>query len=365
MCETMRMTGRRGSAVDSGDVRWYRCFLVAVVGVALVAGLGRGYRLLVEPLEGLEQAAVRFVDSLDENQRNVALLPFDSPQRVDWHFIPKNQRKGLQIRDMNSKQREAALALLRICLSQVGYQKATKIMELEKVLHELESSRQGGPLRDPERYYFTLFGRPGQGRWGLSVEGHHLSLNFVIEHGRVISSTPSVFAANPAEMKAEVAGVPRGLRLLADEEQLAFELLASLSEQQKARAIISREPLREVRAAGQPQPPRTPPEGIPASELTETQRERLRKLVSVYAGNLADPIAADRLEAIERAGWEKVHFAWAGATQPGSGHYYRVQGPTFLIEFVNTQPDAAGNPANHIHSVWRDMRGDFALPIGE
>ncbi len=343
----------------------YRVFLATLLVFGLSAAAARGYRLLVEPLDSLEQAAVRFLDSLDAHQRQVAVLPYDSPQRVDWHFIPRTERKGLQIRDMTPAQRQAALALLRNCLSEIGYSKAVKIMELEKVLHELEKTRQGGPLRDPERYYFTVFGHPGHGRWGLSIEGHHLSLNFVMDNGRVISSTPSVFAANPAQMKSAVAGVPQGLRVLAAEEQLAFELLSSLSEEQRGKAVISREPLREIRAAGQPQPPRTPPEGIAGGELTAAQRDVLKKLVQTYAANFPDQVSANRLEAIERAGWEKVHFAWAGALQPGVGHYYRIQGPTFLIEFVNTQPDAAGNPANHIHSVWRDMRGDFAIPIGD
>lgn len=351
---------RNGSLVNV----WYPALLSALVVTALVATAARCFVAQQEVAHGIRQAAREWLETLDEKQRAVAVLPYDSPRRVDWHFIPKAERKGLQIRDMTIVQRRAALHLLRACLSQVGYDKATKIMELEKVLHELEKSRQGGPLRDPERYYFTLFGQPdATSRWGLSVEGHHLSLNFVLEGDKVISSTPAVFAANPAIMKSAVAGVPAGLRVLDKEETLAFDLLQSLDERQRAKAIIAQEPLREVRAAGEPQPPQTPPQGLAASEMTDNQRALLRALVETYADTMPSEVAAARMEAIARSGWENVYFAWAGADRPGMGHYYRIQGPTFLIEFVNTQPDAAGNPANHIHSLWRDMRGDFAIAI--
>jgi hypothetical protein len=237
-------------------------------------------------------------------------------------------------------------------------------MELEIILRELEKARKG-PLRDPERYFFTVFGKPeGSGRWGLSVEGHHLSLNFVVENGHVVSSTPTVFAANPATVMSEVpGGQPKGTRLLAKEETRAFELLASLNAEQLKTAVIDATAPREVRAAGEPQPPQTAPAGIPASQLSESQRKMLNSLIESYTENLPDQVAQDRWNAIRMGGSENVHFAWAGAQKPGVGHYYRVQGPTFLIEFVNTQADAAGNVANHIHSIWRDMRGDFAIPV--
>ena len=238
-------------------------------------------------------------------------------------------------------------------------------MSLENLLRELEKTKTGTPLRDPERYYFTVFGQPSESsRWGLSVEGHHLSLNFVVEKGQVISSTPTVFASNPATVKNEAPGsVPNGTRLLAKEEQLAFDLLQSLTADQRRVAIIAETAPKEVRAAGEPQPPQDPAAGIPAAKLNDAQKKNLQQLITAYAENLPDDVAEERWAAIRESGLDQIHFAWAGADKAGIGHYYRVQGPTFVIEFVNTQADAAGNPANHIHCLWRDMRGDFAIPV--
>jgi hypothetical protein len=154
-----------------------------------------------------------------------------------------------------------------------------------------------------------------------------------------------------------------GQRVLAEEETLAFDLVNGLSADQKKTAIFETTALKEVRAAGEPQPPTDPAVGISMSELQGPQKKLLRQLIEVYCGSMPAKVAAERLADIEKAGWDSVKFGWAGALEPGIGHYYRIQGPTFLVEFVNTQPDAAGNKANHIHALWRDMRGDFALPI--
>jgi hypothetical protein len=181
----------------------------------------------------------------------------------------------------------------------------------------------------------------------------------------VISSTPLALCANPAiVMNENVPSIKKGTRVLAKEETLAFDLLASLTPEQKAVAIIADKAPAEIRAAGEPQPPQEAAAGLPAEKLTGQQRSILQSLIEEYAKTVPDEVAKARLEAIEKqGGLGKAKFAWAGAEKPGIGHYYRVQGPTFLIEFVNTQADSAGNPANHIHSVWRDMRGDLAVPI--
>ncbi|MBX7072254.1 MAG: DUF3500 domain-containing protein [Pirellulales bacterium] len=314
----------------------------------------------------MTEAAQQFLSSLDDAGKAKAQAPFDDQRRVAWHFIPMPTRKGLQIKEMADAQRKAAHALLSAALSEAGYGKAQTIMELESILRALEHDRKDSPIRDPERYYFTIFGEPGlESKWGLSVEGHHLSLNFVVDKNRIVSHTPAFFGANPAVVQAEVGvGPKRGTRVLAQEELLAFELINSLGDDSRKQAIIGEKAPHDLRAAGEPQPPQTAPEGISAANLSVEQQETLRKLIAAYAANMPQAVAAARIEEIGNAGFEKIHFAWAGALQPGIGHYYRVQGPTFLIEFVNTQPDSAGNPANHIHSVWRDMQGDFAIPIG-
>ncbi|MCE9607045.1 MAG: DUF3500 domain-containing protein [Planctomycetia bacterium] len=332
---------------------------------AVIAWSPTAWSLLREPKAATDMTAKAdaFLASLDAGRREKATMAYDNAARTDWHFIPKPTRKGLQIRDMDQAQRQTALALLRASLSQTGYDKAAKIMELELLLAELEKTRVGGPLRDAERYYFTVFGKPtAAGRWGLSIEGHHLSLNFTVDAGRVVSSTPTVYATNPAVVKASaVPQIKVGTRVLALEETLAFDLLRSLTAEQRKGAIIAEKAPAEIRAAGEPQPPQDTAVGLAAAQLTSAQSTTLRQLLDVYAGNLPEDVAEARLAAIDQAGFEKIKFAWAGADTEGIGHYYRVQGPTFLIEFVNVQPDAAGNPANHIHSIWRDMAGDFAI----
>ncbi|MEW4452231.1 DUF3500 domain-containing protein [Bremerella sp. JC817] len=318
------------------------------------------YFRLASSGEKMTASAGALVESLDAEQRKTMLYPYEAEQRLGWHFIPKDERKGLQMKFMTSQQREMTHALLKSALSQVGYDKTTGIISLEALLKHVQKS---GPIRDTERYYVTIFGEPKEGsRWGLSFEGHHLSLNFVVEGDQVVSSTPQFFATNPAVVKQSVLdGYPKGMAVLRDEEALGFELANSLSAEQKEVAVIADKCPSEIRNAGEPHPPLTAPEGIAYGKLTADQQATLKKLIDVYVSAMPADVAAKRYADLEAAGWNNIHFAWAGGYKDGIPHYYRVQGKTFLIEFVNAQPDVSGNPANHIHCVWRDMRGDFAL----
>ena len=339
---------------------------VAVLLLFVLATAGTAYWRVGAVGADLTGKANGFIGTLTDEQKTTAVLAFEKPERFDWHFIPKEYRKGLQLKEMNDAQRKAAHALLQSTLSEVGYQKATKIMQLEHILHVLEHERNTNRFaRETDRYYFTIFGTPSEkGQWGLSIEGHHLSLNFTIREGEVVSSTPAFFAANPSTVMNEVeGGFPKGTRVLKQEEELAFTLVNSLTDEQKKTAVIAEKAPKEIRAAGEAQPPADEKVGISFGDLDETQQSTMKKLVGSYAENMPKEIRDARIDAIVKAGPENVRFAWAGATKPGIGHYYRIQGPTFLIEFVNTQPDPAGNPANHIHCVWRDMHGDFGVPI--
>ena len=181
------------------------------------------------------------VESFSEDQKKIAVYPVDSPKQLGWHFIPKDERKGLELNAMTEAQREATDAMLQTLLSQAGYAKTTSIMGLEKLLKELQEKNGGnGPIRDHLRYYVTLFGEPSStGRWGVSFEGHHLSLNYVIENYKIVASSPQFFATNPAIVKTENQTVPIGTRLLRFEETIAFELVQSLSEKQRSKAIIA------------------------------------------------------------------------------------------------------------------------------
>lgn len=341
--------------------------LVSAALLAVALGSGWNFLKTTSTAANMTGAAEAFLGSLTAAQKEKAFFAdYEAPERLGWHFIPKAERKGLQIKEMTEPQRKAAHALLRSTLSQVGYDKATQIMQLEKILHALETAQGTGKFaRDAQRYYFTVFGTPAaEGRWGLSIEGHHLSLNFVVADGSVVSSTPTFFATNPAIVMDQVeGGAKKGTRVLDQEEELGFQLVNSLSDEQAKTAIIDATAPKEIRAAGEAQPPTDAAVGIRFGDLEESQQKLMKQLVHSYLAKLPEDVAKESLDAIVAAGPGDVRFAWAGAKKPGIGHYYRIQGSTFLIEFVNTQPDPSGNPANHIHCVWRNMKGDFALPI--
>jgi hypothetical protein len=298
------------------------------------------------------RAADRFLASLDEAQRGRAQFAFADAERMNWHFIPR-ERRGLPFKDMTAAQREQARALLATGLSQRGLLKANHIIELELVLRELG----GNPtMRDPENYFFSVFGTPAQNApWGWRFEGHHLSLNFTVVNNNVVATAPAFFGANPAEVRS---GSRQSLRALAAEEDLARELVTSLNADQRATAIIASTAPNDIATMNQLDINPLSPVGIEVSKLAPAQSALLRRLIDEYLTRMADPLAGARRSRLESSDFSRVTFAWAGSIERGQAHYYRVQGPTFLIEYDNTQ-----NNANHIHSVWRDFQGDFGRDL--
>jgi hypothetical protein len=301
----------------------------------------------------MSNAAGRFLAALDKDQAAKATFPFDAPERVNWHFIPR-ERKGLPVKEMTPAQRALAFGLIQSGLTSNGYLKATTIMSLEQVLKDIE--KPGGLTRDPELYFVTVFGTPSdRGRWGWRVEGHHVSLNFTLQDGKIVAATPCFFGANPAEVRQ---GSRQGLRTLADIEDRALRLLQALDSRQAKEAVVSDTAPKDIRAANTLQPPTDSAVGIAYADLSGGQRQMLQALVEAYAANMSGDVASAWLDEIKQAGPETVRFAWFGPGDRSQPHGYRVQGPTFLIEFNNTQ-----NGANHIHSVWRNMLGDFGIPL--
>ena len=223
------------------------------------------------------QAANVWLGTLAPEQKARALKPWEDAGRVGWHFIPKFERKGLPLREMVPSQQQGAFDLLRAAVSQAGYDKSRAIMQLDEMLRIQEGSNAKN-IRDAERYFFTIFGTPAEkGTWALSVEGHHLSLNFVVRDGQVVDSTPQFFGANPAEVRARFAGLPEpGFRVLGTEELLGFELVRSLDAGQKAKGIVAPEAPKDIRAAGETQSPKEPAKGIPAAELKPEQQAQKR-----------------------------------------------------------------------------------------
>lgn len=295
--------------------------------------------------EAITASARAFLDSLDADARGRALLLFQSGERENWHYVPR-RRAGLALGDMDESELRAARALLRATLSPDGHRKLEGVLLLESILGGIE----GNPaFRDPARYALALFGEPGlEIPWGFRFEGHHLSLNLTAA-GRALATTPAFLGANPAEVPS---GPQKGLRVLAIEEDLGRAFLASLTPAQRKRAVISATAPLDLVTEASRRAVLAGFEGLPAAEMTPTQRAALMRLIGVYAHNFPNDIADGHLHRIERAGVERLHFAWAGSAAPKESHYYRIHGPTHLIEYDNRGGD-------HIHTVFRDLNDDF------
>jgi len=325
-----------------------------IFAAALCAAWVAGITIASErSASSMANAANKFLGALTPEQRQQATFPMESEELTRWHYVPAQQfpRNGLPIRAMNEAQRALAQELLKTGLSQRGYTQATTIMtDLEMILKTLEN---GSAMRDPEQYCFSIFGTPAaKGVWGWRVNGHHLSLHFNVANGSTVASAPTFFGSNPAEVRVE--GPKKGLRVLGDREDTARALLLALDPAQRTTATIEGAAPADIvtKTAAKVDP--LSPTGLAASAMTAKQREMLLAVIETYTSSMAPDIAADRLAQLRTAGLDKIAFAWAGESEPGKKHYYRLQGPTFLVEYDNTQ-----NDGNHVHSVWRDFNGDF------
>lgn len=294
----------------------------------------------------MEKAANAFLKSLDEAQAKKARYPFDDKERDNWNFVPTS-RNGLPIKEMKPEQRELARKLLETGMSASALVKIDTIMALEQLLGEIENRPDH---RDPEKYFTTIFGEPSaSGNWGWRFEGHHIAVNFTLVGGKVISATPSFLAANRAETRE---GRMKGTRPLAQEEDLARTLATILHEAGKA-VVYTEKPPVEILTGNERKARQLDPVGLSTAEMTDKQKEGLITLISEYATRHRREIAEKDMAKI-KADFDTVRFAWAGGLKKGDAYYYRVQGKTFLIEACNIQ-----NDANHIHTVWRDLEGDF------
>jgi Protein of unknown function (DUF3500) len=350
----------------------------------------------------MAEAAGRFLEALSPEQSALGRRPFEDAERVRWFYTPTTQA-GVPMLLLDARQQQLGHQLVASGLSLGAYNTASTIMGLENTLDSREGWRQNpyhgwrepSRNRDPQKYFICVYGEPGAARWGWRFGGHHISLNFTITDGALLSPTPTFFGADPADS----AGVgPNSLRPLAGEEDLARQLLHSLDPGQRTRATLSgiappdliqanrsrvedgalwlplfsifsspvdtpeamqravarmeegltdadREQLRYSAAA---------PKGLPASAMSGGQRGALETLVRQYIYRLPDDVAEAEWQALAERGVDVLHFAWAGGSERKEPHYYRIQGPRLLVEYDNVQ-----NGANHIHSVWRDPSLDF------
>ncbi len=319
--------------------------IVAVLAVFLSGVISSA----AQPARSMSEAARAFLATLDAGQKSKAMLPFNSEERFHWFYTPV-ERKGIPLKDLAPHQRAAALALLHAGLSEKGYSKAETIRKLEEVLREMEQGRD--VVRDPELYFFTFFGEPAEGvTWGWRYEGHHCSQNWTIVRGQSIASSPQFFGANPAEVRA---GPMKGTRVLSAEEDLGRFLVQSLTPEQRAVAVLNTLAPDNILTTHQRKAAIQADTGIAYARLSREQQGTLLALIEEYLNAQPRALALQRLDKLRKAGLPAVKFAWMGGLNKGEGHYYRVQGSTFLIEYDNTQDNA-----NHIHCVWRDFNGDW------
>ncbi len=297
----------------------------------------------------MTEAATHFLAALSPEQQAKCRFELKEDERLNWHFIPR-ARKGLPLKELTPAQRSLAHGLLATGLSQRGFLKATTIISLEDILKDLEQGK--GPTRDPELYYVSIFDKPALDHpWGWRIEGHHLSLNFTVTGADQVSVTPSFMGSNPAEVRS---GPRKGLRVLGTEEDLGRRLVKTLTEEQRKVAVYTNSAPSDIITAADRKAHFLSPAGLNASQMSKEQVDLLQTLIKEYVYRYRAELADQDLKRIQAAGLERLSFAWAGSTEPGQGHYYRVQGPSFLLEYDNTQ-----NNANHAHTVWRDLQNDF------
>ncbi|CAI7989392.1 hypothetical protein GBAR_LOCUS197 [Geodia barretti] len=304
----------------------------------------------------MSDAASAWMDSLDSEQRSKATFHYMDGERIFWYYPPLN-RHGLPLRDMDGNQRNLALSLLATGLTDETNRQANLIIEHEEVLGPLEA--ESGHVtwpRDPELYYWTVFGDPtGSDPWGWRAEGHHLSVHYSVWGDQILAVTPFFLGANPAEVRK---GPKLGQRILGQREDLAIELMASLDAGQRGKAIIHDNAPWDILGYNSSKQAIHNDEGLAARDLNGTQKEMLMTLISEYVGGVPEPVAADRMARIRDTGLDDYRLVWAGALDRSRDHYYRIHGGQFIVEFDNIQ-----NGANHIHSVWRDVENDFAQDV--
>lgn len=299
-------------------------------------------------------AANAFIKMLSKDQQAKAVYPFDAEERFNFNFVPKNDRKGISLNELSAAQKGAAMTLLKTVLSSQGYKKTTEIIQLETILKAIEKRGADDHYRDPGKYFFTIFGVPRKGTtWGWRLEGHHVALNFSATKDKLFAATPGFMGSNPAVVPD---GPEKGKQILKEETEMGFALLNSFSDEQHQQLMIGDQAPNEIITLNHRKALIENPSGLSYADMNSVQQQKLLELIGLYVHRYTKLFAEDMMNEIKMAGLNKLRFAWAGARKPGIGnpHYYRIQGPTFIIEYDNIQ-----NNANHVHTVVRDLVRDF------
>ena len=298
-------------------------------------------------------AARTWLETLSPAQRERAVEDFKGRGRSDWAYTPRS-RGGIRLDEMSKRQKQWALALVGTGLSDAGFERAKGILWLDGYLARERGSRNR--FFGQGAYHLTLYDQPSLARpWGWRIEGHHLSLNFTLKGDKVLSPFPLFMGSEPAVVPG---GAQKGRQVLREEQDWGRELFLSFNGAARSQALLSDVAPRDIITRNSSVAGIGEPKGIAFPAMSPAQQKKLMALVELYAHRLRKDLAEAELSKIRRAGIENIRFAWAGSTTPREGHYYRIHGPTFLIEYDNTQ-----NNANHIHTVWRDLKNDFGRDL--
>ena len=337
------------------------------------------------------QTAVDLLDALPSELVTRMRQPF-TDERHQWTFYPREMAGktyvGVPLLELDHDQRLLMMKMARSGLSAHAFRRMSVIMSFDNVLNDMEDYILSD-IRDPLRYWMAIYGEPGDtGTWGWRFEGHHVSLNNTIRDGEVLSSTPLFLGANPSEIGS---GAHAMIRPCGDEEDAGRELYSLLDDDQRALALLDATAPIDTVVPNVPMVPAVAipgeppadlamfqdvheamteeqkhnlrleaasPRGIGTSHLDGAQTKLLHELVDVYVGRLPEHLAAKERAKLDAAGWDNLRFAWAGPDQRHEKHYYRVHGPSFMVEYNCVQDDG-----KHIHAVWRNPQGDFGEDI--
>ena len=295
-----------------------------------------------------------FIGLLNEAQRTKALYPFDTTERYRFHYIPQDDRKGISVNELNTEQRNALMALLKTSLSETTMKQVDEIMQMEIVLKSLENRKTEDHYRDNGKYFITIFGIPAASNiWGWRFEGHHVAFHFSADKKQLVAGTPGFMGSNPAIV---LSGPQKDKEIFKTETAMGFELLHALSPGELRKAITDTIAPNEIITAASRKAMISNPAGIRFNELLPANQQLLLQLLKLYINRYTHLFADNMLKEIQAAGLDKLWFTWAGNTTHvlGKPCYYRIQGPTIIIEYDNSQ-----NNANHIHTVVRDLKNDF------
>jgi hypothetical protein len=310
------------------------------------------------------EAANAFLESLDEKQADAAAFEFDNEdERKDWSNLPggMHPRNGLTFGNMNDAQKIAAYRLLESSLSSQGYHKVTGVMRLDDIWRDAVNARmagRGSAMFGSDKYWLALFGQPdADGPWGWQIDGHHLAVNFTSVDGEN-SLTPMFFGAEPETV---LTGPYAGWRIFAKERAKAFALMNAFSPEQREKAVLSETIPPDIFEGPAKGGALDEMEGIQASELDEEQRKLLWSLIDEYLNNAPAEVAQKHRDKILADGDETLWFAWMGPVDGQENIYFRVHGPSVLIEYDNVfaGPADRSQYSNHMHTIIRDPGSDF------